>query len=63
MQDLGYPVHDGKNDSVEKPEVVIRFYPNSNPKHQFFFTQAQLDEAATKLGLSRDFPSAPRTNR
>lgn len=63
MQDLGYPFHDGKNDSVEKPEIVIRFYPNSNPKHQFFFTQAELDEAATKLGLSRDFFAAPGTNR
>jgi hypothetical protein len=62
MQDLGYPFYDGKNDSVEKPEIVIRFYPNSNPKHQFFFTQAELDEAATKLGLRRDFSAAPRTN-
>jgi len=63
LQDLGYPYHNGKNDSVEKPEIVIRFYPNSNPKHQFFFTQAELDEAATELGLSRDFPSTPRGNR
>ena len=63
LQDLGYPFHDGKNDAVEKPEIVIRFYPNSNPKHQFFFTQAKLDEAATKLGLSRVFSTAPRTNR
>jgi hypothetical protein len=58
LQGLGYPFHDGKSDSVEKPEIVIRFYPDSNPKHQFFFTQAGLDEAATELGLSRDF-SAP----
>jgi hypothetical protein len=55
LQDLGYPFHDGKNDSVEKPEIVIRFYPSSNPRHQFFFTQAELDQAATKLGLSRNF--------
>jgi hypothetical protein len=40
-------------------EIVIRFYPNSNPKHQFFFTQAALDEAAAKLGLSREFFNAP----
>jgi hypothetical protein len=58
LQDLGYPFHDGISDSVEKPEIVIRFYPNSNPGHQFFFTQAELDEAATKLGLSRDFSAA-----
>lgn len=63
LQDLGYPFHDGKNESVEKPEIVIRFYPNSNSKHQFFFTQAELDEAATKLGLSRDFSAAQRASR
>jgi hypothetical protein len=63
LQDLGYPFHDGKNDSVENPEIIIRFYPNSNPKHQFFFTQAGLDEAATKLGLSRDFSTASGANR
>jgi hypothetical protein len=56
LQDLGYPFHNGKDDSVEKPEIVIRFYPNSNPRHQFFFTQGELDKAATGLGLSRDFP-------
>jgi hypothetical protein len=63
LQDLGYPFRDGISDAVEKPEIVIRFYPNSNPKHQFFFTQAELDQAATKLGLSRDFSAAPRTGR
>jgi len=59
LQALGYPFRDGKNDAVEEPEVVIRFYPNSNPKHQFFFTQAQMNSAAAKLGLSRDFSAAP----
>jgi hypothetical protein len=63
LQDLGYPFHDGKNDSVEKPEIIVRFYPNSNPGHQFFFTQAELDQAATKLGLSRDFSAADTTKR
>lgn len=63
LQDLGYPFHDGKNDSVEKPEIIVRFYPNSNPKHQFFFKQAELDEAATKLGLSQDFSAADATRR
>ena len=63
VQDLGYPFHDGKSDSVEKPEILIRFYPNSNPEHQFFFTQAELDDAATKLGLSRDFSAASSANR
>jgi hypothetical protein len=55
LQDLGYPFHDGKSDSVETPEIIIRFYPNSNPNHEFFFAQADLDAAAAKLGLSLDF--------
>jgi hypothetical protein len=63
LQDLGYPFHDGKNDSVETSEIIVRFYPASNPKHQFFFTQADLDQAATKLGLSRDFSAAGTTKR
>jgi len=63
LQDLGYPFHDGISDSVEKREIVIRFYPNSNPEHQFFFTQAELDRAAAKLGLSRDFAGARVSNR
>ena len=58
LQDLGYPFHDGKSESVTRPEIVIRFYVDSNPTHQFFFTQAELNEAATKLGLSRDFSTA-----
>jgi len=60
LQALGYPFHDGISDSVERPEIVIRFYPNSNPKHQFFFTQAALDAAAKALDLSLDFPDASR---
>ncbi len=63
LQDLGYPFQDGKNESVEKPEIVFRFYPNSNPGHQFFFNQVELDEAAMKLGLSRDFSAAPRSKQ
>jgi hypothetical protein len=63
LQELGYPFHDGISDSVTQPEIVIRFYTNSNPKHQFFFTQAALDEAATKLGLSREFSDAHSPNR
>ena len=60
LQDLGYPFRNGIDDAVEKAEIIIRFYPNSNPEHQFFFTQAQLNEAATKLGLSRHFSDAPK---
>lgn len=63
LQQLGYPFRDGISDSVTRPEIIIRFYPNSNPKHQFFFTQAALDEAAIKLGLSRDFSVAHAFDR
>jgi len=63
LQALGYDFHDGISDSVTEPEIVIRFYPNSNPKHLFFFTQAALDEAAAKLGLSLDFSTVPTPKR
>ena len=63
LQALGYPFHDGISDSVTHPEIVIRFYPNSNPKHQFFFTQRSLDEAASQLGLSLDFSEPPTPSR
>jgi hypothetical protein len=59
LQDLGYNFHDGISDSVTHPEITIRFYPKSNPEQQFFFTQSALNQAATKLGLSRDFPTNP----
>lgn len=63
LQDLGYPFRDGKDDAVERAEIVIRFYPGSNPRNQFFFSQAELDKAAMNRGLSRDFSEAPRINR
>ena len=63
LQDLGYPFHDGVSDSVTRPEIVIRFYPNSNPTHLFFFTQVALNDAATKLGLSLEFPTASAPKR
>jgi hypothetical protein len=55
LQALGYPFHSGKDDAVEDAEIIIRFYPGSNPDHRFFRTQAALDRAARELGLSRDF--------
>ena len=55
LQSLGYPFHDGKNDSVEDPEIIIRFYPGSNPNRLFFRTQSALDAAAKRLGLSHVF--------
>jgi hypothetical protein len=58
LQALGYPFRDGKHDSVEHAEIVIRFYPRSNPEHRFFQTQEALDAAAEQLGLSREFSAA-----
>jgi hypothetical protein len=55
LQALGYPFRDGKHDSVTRPEVVIRFYPGSNPRHEFFHTQAALKAAAERRGLSLRF--------
>jgi hypothetical protein len=59
LQALGYPFHDGKDDAVEHAEIVIRFFPGSNPQHRFFHTQAALDAAARARGLSRDFAGQP----
>jgi hypothetical protein len=56
LQALGYNFRNGTDDAVEeRGEVVIRFYPNSNPQQMFFRTQKALDEAAVKLGLSKSF--------
>jgi hypothetical protein len=63
LQDLGYAFHDGKSESVTQPEIVIRFYADSNPYHRFFFTQAALDESAAKAGLSRDFSHVRASSR
>ena len=56
LQALGYPFTNGIDDSVTHREILIRFYPNSNPHHLFFHSQAALDAVAVKLGLSRNFP-------
>jgi hypothetical protein len=58
LQTLGYPFKNGTDDSVEGREVVVRFFPGSNPRQLFFHTQAQLDNAAEKLGLSREFAAS-----
>jgi Fungal chitosanase of glycosyl hydrolase group 75 len=55
LQALGYPYHDGKNDAVDDPKIVIRYYPGSNPTHRFFHTQAEINEAAEALKLDRKF--------
>ena len=55
VQALGYPITDGKEDSVDDREITIRYYPGSNPHQTFLNTQAKIDAAATALGLSRRF--------
>jgi hypothetical protein len=58
LQSLGYPFHDGIDDAVTHPEILLRFYPHSNPHHLFFHTQSALNAAALKRGLSHSFPAA-----
>src|ERR1700761_7252375 len=55
LQALGYPFKNGTDDSVEGREVVVRFFPGSNPEQMFFRTQGELDRAAEKLGLDKGF--------
>jgi hypothetical protein len=55
LQALGYPFKDGKDDAVEDREIIIRYFPNSNPTHHFFHTQAEIDQAAETLHLNRSF--------
>ena len=59
LQALGYPFRDGRDDAVEHPEIIIRFFPHSNPHALFFQTQPALDAAAEHLNLSRDFAGSP----
>jgi hypothetical protein len=58
LQSLGYPFHDGRHDAVERPDIVVRFFPGSNPKREFFREQADLDRAAERRGLRRDFAAS-----
>jgi hypothetical protein len=55
LQALGYPFRNGTEDSVERSEIVVRFYPGSNPKQLFFHSQEDLDAAAQRMGLSKEF--------
>ena len=55
LQALGYPYKDGKDDAVEDPKIVIRYYPGSNPEHKFFRSQAEINQAAEALKLDRKF--------
>lgn len=63
LQALGYPFHNGIDDAVEKREIIVRYYPHSNPRRLFFHTQAALDQAASHLGLSRNFAPGPASKQ
>jgi hypothetical protein len=55
LQALGYDFHDGKNDAVEAREIIIRYFPNSNPAKRFPHSQMEIDHAAEALHLDRRF--------
>jgi len=52
-QNLGYPFKNGKNDSIDDPDIVIRYFANTNS--QFFDTQEDLDAAAEAANLDNYF--------
>jgi len=58
LQALGYAFKDAKSGGVGTKEIVVRYFPGSNPGHNFFRTQAQLDHEAESLGLSKGFDAA-----
>ena len=62
LQSLGYPFTNGIDDSVTHPEILIHFYPNSNPHQLFFRTQSALDAAAQRQGLTRTLPPNHASN-
>lgn len=53
VQALGYNIHDGIEDSVDNREIVLTYFPGSNPQKQFFRTEQALDQAAARLGLPK----------
>ncbi len=57
LQSLGYPFTNGIDDAVTHPEILIHFYPNSNPRQLFPRTQSALDAAALKQGLKLTAPN------
>lgn len=57
LQALGYDATSGKSGGVEEKEIIVRYFPGSNPTHWFYGTQAQIDEQAKTLRLSKEFPA------
>ena len=55
LQHLGYPFHDGKEDAVEQSEIVIRYFPGSNPRLVIPRSQREIDTLARRRGLDGTF--------
>jgi len=55
LQALGYPFKSGKSGSVKANDIIVRYFPKSNPAQRFFSTQGQIDSTAAQIGLSKDF--------
>lgn len=55
LQALGYPFKSGKSGSVKANDIIVRYFPKSNPTQRFFSTQGQIDSTAAQVGLSKDF--------
>jgi hypothetical protein len=54
VRNLGYTqIVNGIDESVTEREILVHYFPHSNPKGQFFKTQEGLDEAARRLGLRK----------
>jgi len=51
VQALGYNIRNGVGDSVDDAEIVIRYFPGTNPEKTFFRTQSAINGAAVRLGL------------
>ena len=59
LQRLGFPVKDGKSTKgTPISGIVVRYFAKSNPSHQFFVKQTDLDIAARALNLDTDFSGA-----
>jgi hypothetical protein len=55
LQRLGYSVKNGKAGGVDTDEIVVRYFRRTNPSNLFFTSQTDLDAAAAKLDLDKDF--------
>ena len=53
VRQLGYNIRDGVEDSVDDREIVIHYFPKSNPEHLFPKIQADLNHLAQAYGLRR----------